>query len=229
MNDRVIGIIGGMGPEATADLYMKIIKATKVEKDQDHFRVVIDGNPKIPDRTEAILGDGESPLEEIIKTGKSLEKLGVDLCCIPCITTHYFIEEIQKELPFKIVNALEELDIYLKENYPDVTSIGVLATTGTMKTRIFNKYLSDFNIIYPTEETQKEKVMESIYGDKGIKRGYLVGKPLNYLQEASKELIDKGAEVIIGGCTEITLSLKPEHIDKPLIDPMEIVAKRVVR
>lgn len=229
MNDRVIGIIGGMGPEATADLYMKIIKATKVENDQDHFRVIIDSNPKIPDRTAAILRNGESPVEAMIQTGKNLEKLGADICCIPCITAHYFIEELQKELSVKIVNALEEVNIYLKENYPKIKNVGILATMGSVKTEIFKKYLPDFNIIYPSAETQSEKVMEAIYGCEGIKRGYLEGKPLNYLREASNELIDKGADVIIGGCTEITLALKAEHINKPLIDPMNIVAKRVVR
>ena len=149
MNDRVIGIIGGMGPEATADLYMKIIKATKVENDQDHFRVIIDSNPKIPDRTEAILRNGESPVETMIQTGKNLEKLGADICCIPCITAHYFIEELQKELSVKIVNALEEVNIYLKENYPKLENVGILATMGSVKTEIFKKYLPDFNIIYP--------------------------------------------------------------------------------
>lgn len=229
MKSRVIGIIGGMGPEATVDLYMKIIKETKVEKEQDHFRVIIDSNPKIPDRTKAILGDGESPLNAMLEMGKGLEKLGVDLCCIPCITAHYFIEELQEKLSFKILNALEEVNIYLKENHPKVKDIGILATMGTISTQMFNKYLPDFNIIYPDEKTQKEKVMEAIYGVEGIKRGYLEGKPLIYLQEAARELIEKGAEIIIGGCTEVTLILKTNHIDRLLIDPMDILAKKLVR
>lgn len=229
MNNNIIGILGGMGPEATMDLYLKIIKATVVEKDQDHFRVIIDSNPKIPDRTDAIIGNGKSPLDAMIETGKNLEKLNVELCCIPCITAHYFIDELQKELSFKILNAIEEVNNHLKENYPNVKNIGVLATIGTIKAQLFERYLPDFNIIYPSDKTQKEKVMESIYGMEGIKVGHLEGKPLQNLQEAARELIDKNAEIIIGGCTEITLVLKSEHIDKPLIDPMDLLAKRVVR
>lgn len=229
MNDKIIGIIGGMGPEATAELYMKIIKATKVNRDQDHFRVIIDSNPKIPDRTQAILNNGESPVEAIVETAKNLEKSGVDIGCLPCITSHYFIEEIQKQIAFKILNALEELNIYLKDNYPQVKNIGILATTGTIKTNLFNKYLLDFNIVYVDSTTQSEKVMDAIYGEGGIKRGNTKGKPLKLLTEASQELVDKGAEIIIAGCTEITLALKPHNINKPLIDPMDVVAESIVK
>lgn len=229
MNDKIIGIIGGMGPEATAELYMKIIKATKVNRDQDHFRVIIDSNPKIPDRTQAILNNGESPVEAIVETAKNLEKLGVNIGCLPCITSHYFIEEIQKQVSFKILNALEELNIYLKDNYPQVKNIGILATTGTIKTNLFNKYLPDFNIVYVDSTTQSEKVMEAIYGEGSIKRGNTEGKPLKLLIEASQELVDKGAEIIVAGCTEITLALKSHNINNPLVDPMDVVAESIVK
>ena len=229
MNDKIIGIIGGMGPEATADLYMKIIKETKVKEEQEHFRVIIDSNPKIPDRTRAILEKGESPVNAIVETANNLGKAGVDIGCMPCITAHYFFDEVQSQVPFKIINALEELSLYLKNNYPNIKNIGILATTGTVKTGLFNKYLTDFNIIYPDEDTQSKKVMEAIYGESGIKKGNTGKENLNLLVEATEELVDKGAKLIIGGCTEITLVLKPYNIDKPLIDPMDVVAKSIVR
>lgn len=227
MNDKVIGIIGGMGPEATADFYIKIIKATKAKKDQEHFRVIIDSNAKIPDRTEAILGTGESPVKAMIQTGKNLELLGVDVACIPCITSHYFLEEVQKELSYPILNALEEVGRHIKNKYSEVTKIGVLATTGTIKTGLFEKYMPEFTILYPNEISQTEKVMKAIYGKNGIKCGNTEGEPLNLLKEAGYELIDKGAELLISGCTEIILALKPSYISKPLIDPMEVVANVV--
>lgn len=229
MNDKIIGIIGGMGPEATADLYMKIIKETKVKEEQEHFRVIIDSNTKIPDRTRAILEKGESPVNAIVETANTLGKAGVDIGCMPCITAHYFFDEVQSQVPFKIINALEELNLYLKNNYPNIKNIGILATTGTVKTGLFNKYLTDFNIIYPDEDTQSKKVMEAIYGESGIKKGNTGKENLNLLVEATEELVDKGAKLIIGGCTEITLVLKPYNIDKPLIDPMDVVAKSIVR
>ena len=96
MVEKIIGIIGGMGPEATADLYLRIIRATPVEKDQDHYRVIIDSNPKIPDRTPAIIGDGENPLPLMAETAKNVEKAGADFLIMPCNTAHYFYIQRQE-------------------------------------------------------------------------------------------------------------------------------------
>lgn len=228
MNDKVIGIIGGMGPEATADLFMKIIQKTKVNNDQEHFRVIIDNNPKIPDRTKAILYGGENPLDELIKTAKTLELAGVDVACIPCMTSHYFINELQKHVKYQILNAFEVLKEYIKINYPNIKKVGVLATTGTVKTKIFEQYINFTSIVYPSEYTQNDKVMEAIYGEFGIKRGVRNEIPLKLLQDATNELLSIGAELIILGCTEIGLVLKQEHVNVPIVDPMDILASKIV-
>jgi aspartate racemase len=228
MNSKVIGIIGGMGPQATADLYLKIIKETKASIDQEHFHVIIDSNPKIPDRTKAILYNEESPFDAIVEMGKKLEVLGVDIGCIPCITSHYYIDEIQKQLAYPLLNAMEETQKYIKCTYPAIKNIGVLATTGTIKARLFEKYFSDINIIYPSDLVQQKNVMEAIYGDNGIKSGNIGEYPYGLLKKTADMLIERGADVILLGCTEIGLSLKSSSISKPLVDPMQIIAKLVV-
>ncbi len=225
MNDKIIGIIGGMGPEATADFYMKIIKETKIKKDQDHFHVIIDSNVKIPDRTRAILYGEESPVPEIIKTAKRLEQLGVDVACIPCLTSHYFIKEIQASVSYPIMNILEETQNFIEKNFSQVKKIGILATTGTVKTKLFDQYFNKNLIIYPKDHIQEQKVMEAIYGEKGIKSGYLEGKPVGYLIEACEHLVDQGAELLILGCTEIGLALKQQHVSILMIDPLDLMAK----
>ncbi|WP_130805361.1 aspartate/glutamate racemase family protein [Senegalia massiliensis] len=229
MNDKVIGILGGMGPEATADLFIKIIKATKVNSDQDHFRVIIDNNPKIPDRTKYILGLGENPVQALIQTGRNLEKSGVDIACIPCITAHYFIEEVQSNLKIPILNCLEQTNKYIKQNYPNIKTIGVLSTTGTINIKLFEKYIKNINLIYPDKNIQKYNVMEAIYGEKGIKSGNIDKYPLNLLLQASEQLIKNGAEILISGCTEINLVLKTSHISIPLLDPMQILADDIIK
>ena len=88
MTEEVVGILGGMGPEATIDLFTKIVKGSKVKKDQDHLRILIYNNSKIPDRTLAIKGKGPSPLPGLIQSAKVLEKAGADFVLIPCITAH---------------------------------------------------------------------------------------------------------------------------------------------
>ena len=230
MREKILGIIGGMGPEASALLYMKMIKATKVKKDQEHFRIIIDSNPKIPDRTRAILGLGESPVPYIINTAKNLEKMGVEIACSPCMTSHYFFDEIQAGVEMKIMNALEELNSYLKENYKGIRNIGVLATTGTRNTKIFDKYLKDMSIIYPDDRYQDDYVMEAIYGEgTGIKSGVTEGRPVELLKEAGEHLIGKGAEVVILGCTEIGLVLRKDSLSKPSVDPMDVMAEAMVK
>ncbi|MBA2174981.1 amino acid racemase [Halobacillus locisalis] len=229
MNDKIIGILGGMGPEATAECYLKIIRATNASKDQEHFRVIIDSNSKIPDRTEAISGRGPNPVPEMVHAAKNLEKLDVDVACIPCMTAHYFIDDVQREVNVPLLNAFLETKKFIQDVHPKASKIGVLATTGTLESGLFEKYLDNMDVIYPTPFTQQEKVMKAIYGEEGIKSGNTDGEPLHLLQEAAQELIENGAEVIISGCTEIGLVLKPYHVKTPLIDPMEVVAHAVVK
>lgn len=229
MNNKIIGIIGGMGPEATALFYSKIIKATKAKVDQDHFRVIIDSNPKIPDRTSAILRNGGSPVSAIVETGKNLETLHVEVICIPCITSHFFIEEIQSELDVPVLNALEVLYKYIKNNYPQVKSIGILATTGTIKTGLFNKYFPDFDILYPDTNSQNNFVMEAIYGVHGIKAGSIDDYPIDLLKKAGADLVNSGAQILIAGCTEIGIVLNSKHVEVPLIDPMDVLAESVTK
>jgi len=228
VNDKIIGIIGGMGPEATADLYLKIIKNTKAKKDQDHFRVIIDSNVKIPDRTQAILHKGEDPTPVLIETAKNLEKLSVDVACIPCITAHYFYEVVQESVNYKIINIIEELVKYIKKNYPTIKKVGVLSTTGTIKTKLFNQYLKDYLIVYPTEKIQEKNVMEAIYGEEGIKSG---GKPefaKKLLVEAGEKVIERGAEVVIAGCTEIGLVLSEDSFEVETLDLLEIASSALI-
>jgi len=224
VNDKKIGIIGGMGPEATADLYLKIIKNTEAKKDQDHFRVIIDSNVKIPDRTQAILHNGEDPTPALIETAKNLEKLSVDVACIPCITAHYFYETIQKSVNYKIINIIEELVKYIKKNYPNIKKVGVLSTTGTIKTKLFNQYLKDYSVVYPTEAVQEKNVMEAIYGENGIKSGGNPEFAKRLLVEAGESIIDRGAEVVVEGCTEIGLVLSKDSFDVETLDLLEIAS-----
>lgn len=228
MNEKILGIIGGMGPEATVSFYSRIIKMTTVRKDQDHFRVVIDSNSKIPDRTDAILNDGPTPLPALIETAENVRKMGAVVAGIPCITAHYYLDELRSNTDLKILSAIEVLEDKIKKLYPNVKSIGVLATTGTVKSKLFNKQLKDHDILYPSDDSQKKKVMEAIYGQEGIKKIGINKKSLNLLIAAGNELIDDGAEIIIAGCTEIGVILNADHVNCPFLDPMDVLAEYMI-
>lgn len=223
---KVIGILGGMGPEATADLFMRIIKATPAKRDQDHLRVIIDCNPKIPDRTAAILGGGSSPLPEMIKTARNLEKAGVDFIIIPCNTAHFYYEELRKSVKVPILNMVELTAQTIRERFPNVKKVGLIGTTGTVKARIYDQALEKdgVEVIYPSEGLQ-DQVMMAIYDN--IKAGRpLEGKRI--IVRVANHLIEEGAKIIICGCTEVSLVLKGEDVPVPIIDPLQILAEKAV-
>jgi len=227
MPEKIIGILGGMGPEATIDLFYKIIKFNPAEKDQDHLRIIIDNNPKIPDRTAAILGKGEDPLPALQETAQNLEKAGADFIVIPCNTAHYFLSSIQESVNIPVLNMIEETAKETKKRIPQIKKVGLLASIGVYKSEIYHQHFKKFNIeVISPQEKDKEEIMKVIYT---IKAGDLSkGVKKNVLKIAQK-LIDKGAEAIIAGCTEIPLILKEGDVSVPLIDPTQILARIAVQ
>ena len=227
MPEKIIGILGGMGPEATIDLFYKIIKSTPAEKDQDHLRIIIDNNPKIPDRTAAILGKGKDPLPALQEAARNLEKAGADFIIISCNTAHYFLPLIQESVKIPILNMIEEAAKETQQRIPQIKKVGLLASIGIYKTEIYHQHFKKFNIeVTSPEEKDKEEVMKAIYA---VKAGNLSEGIKKSILKIAQELINKGAEVIIAGCTEIPLILKEGDVSVPIIDPTQILAKATVQ
>ena len=227
MPEKIIGILGGMGPEATIDLFYKIIKSTPAEKDQDHLRIIIDNNPKIPDRTAAILGKGKDPLPALQEAARNLEKAGADFIIIPCNTAHYFLPLIQESVKIPILNMIEEAAKETQQRIPQIKKVGLLASIGIYKTEIYHQHFKKFNIeVTSPEEKDKEEVMKAIYA---VKAGNLSEGIKKSILKIAQKSIDKGAEAIISGCTEIPLILKEGDVSVPIIDPTQILAKAAVQ
>lgn len=220
---KIVGIIGGMGPAATALLFQKLIDYTDAAVDSEHIHIVIDNNTKIPDRTAAILNGDNTPAVCICESGKKLEALGAELLLIPCNTSHYFYSYIQERMDVPVVNMIAETaKECLKRGY---TKAGVLATTGTRNTRTYDRELGKFGVetVYPSEEGQKA-VMEIIYGQ--VK----AGKPVD--ASIVREYLDKmaadGAQAFILGCTELPFAFKDGDFGYHFLDSLDILAKRAV-
>lgn len=227
MPEKIIGILGGMGPEATIDLFYKIIKSTPAGKDQEHLRIIIDNNPKIPDRTAAILGKGEDPLPALQETARNLEKAGADFIIIPCNTAHYFLPLIQESVKIPILNMIEETAKETRKRIPQIQKVGLLASIGIYETEIYHQQFKKINIeVISPEEKDKEEVMKAIYA---VKAGNLSEWIKKSILKIAQKLIDKGAEVIIAGCTEIPLILKEGDVSVLLIDPTQVLAKAAVQ
>lgn len=220
---KVVGIIGGMGPGATALLFQKLIDYTDAKSDSEHMRIIIDNNTSIPDRTTAILNGKNTPAIHILESGKKLEQCGVELILIPCNTSHYFYSYIQERLNVPVVNMIKETaKECLEKGYHKV---GILSTTGTRNTRIYDKELEKhgISVVYPDDEGQK-KVMEIIYDQ--VK----AGKPgdASIIKETLKNMEEQGTQAFILACTELPMVIKDGDYGYCFIDSLDVLAKRAV-
>lgn len=223
---KTIGIIGGMGPLATADLYLKITNMTEAAKDQDHVHIVIDSNPKIPDRTAYILGEGESPLPEIVRSIRRLEAAGCDFLIMPCNTAHHIIEEIKATTKIPFINMMEETVRFVAKTYPGRT-VGILATDGTCRSGTYEKYFDKIGIRVVKPHRHQADVMDLIY--QGVKTGDL-DRSLDGVRSAIEEMKEMGATVFILGCTELSaVSNRIRTLGETFVDPLEVLALESIR
>ena len=224
---KTIGILGGMGPLATADLYRKIIEQTKADRDNDHIRVYIDGNAAIPDRTAAILHGGEDPVPEMLSALRHLEACGADCIIMPCNTAHYFLPRLQKETSIPILNMQKITAKVCRERFPGKTA-AILATDGTILSGLFDRALDADGVrwLHPAEEEQKT-LMHLIYDV--VK----ASKPMEPVRESWERVLDtlrrQGADLFILGCTELPVLSGALRSKGPFLDPTEELAKEAIR
>jgi aspartate racemase len=225
---EIIGILGGMGPAATADFYSKLVSMTPVHSDQDHLRTVIWSDPTIPDRTEALLGLGPDPTPWLLHGCRVLRKAGATVIAIPCNTAHAFVPRIADRVGLPIIHMIDEVARHLVTLDPPVRTAGLLATTGTVRAGLYRQWLGPvgIDILLPDPASQDEEVMAAIRAVKAGERGVAAAEPL---RRAAMRLVDRGAQAIIAGCTEIPLGLASGAIPVPLLDPAVVLAQALIR
>lgn len=221
---KTLGVIGGMGPAATAYFMDLVVRMTKAETDQEHLDMMVCHIPSIPDRTGYILDHRkDNPLPTIIDYGRKLGVLGAGAVAIPCITAHYFYDTLCREVPVPIVNAVEATATHLKRH--GIRRVGVMATSGTLHAGVFQKELErqGLEAVLPLAQRQQD-VMDLIYKD--IKSG----RPGNMERfcRVTEELRSRGAEVIILGCTELSIIKRDAPIGAGFIDTLEVLAKESI-
>jgi aspartate racemase len=227
---ETIGVLGGMGPEAGAYFLGRIIAACAARRDQDHPPVVLYSLPQVPDRTPAILGGGPSPVPAILRGLRALEKAGADFAVIPCVSAHFFLPRITPRSPLPLISLIDASLAAARKTRPVPRKIGLVATTGTVRSGIVSRAFeaAGIEVIVPGAQGQR-RVMTAIYGKKGIKAGVTSGPPREAILAVARELVRLGAGAILAGCTEVPLVLRPGDLRVPLIDPLEAGAREAVR
>lgn len=225
LNDKkVLGVIGGLGPIATAYFMELIIRMTDARIDQEHLDMVIYNFPSIPDRTGFILGTSQdSPLPGMIQVAQTLDRQNVGVIAIPCMTGHYFYNQLQESVHTPIVNGIGETARILKEN--GIHKAGIMATDGSIFANLFQKELLNAGIspVIPSDDSQK-KVMHLIYDN--IKAN--LPPDMSMFRAVSRELRENGAKAIILGCTELSLIKRDYSIGPGYLDAMEVLAQQSI-
>ena len=225
MDKKVIGILGGMGPLATADLFQKITLHTVASCDQEHPRVCIDSNTNIADRTAALLHGGADPRGEMIKSAQRLESIGADLLIMPCNTAHNFYDDVAASVKIPVLHMIALTRDALKEK--GVKCAGLMATDGTVQTGIYQRTFdgSGIDLLVPEAEDQAA-VMDIIYN--GVKAGDM-NHDVTAFRRTCENLIARGAEVLILGCTELPPAFDIYRLTYPNIDPTLELALGAIR
>ena len=224
MNKKVLGVIGGLGPVATANFIELAATMTDADTDQGHMEMIVYNAPSIPDRTGYILDNSKpSPLAPMADIGQKLVAQGAGCIAIPCMTAHYFYEQLTQRIPVPIIHALEETVLHLQKN--GVHRVGIMATDGTIASRIFHRVLEKHGMtpITPEEAGQKD-MMRLIYGS--IKAG--LPPEMDRFYRTRDALMHSGAEAIILGCTELSLIKRDHPIGPGFINTLEVLAQQAV-
>jgi len=227
MNEKAIGILGGMGPLATVDLFKKIVLTTKASCDEDHVRVYIDNNAPMPDRATAILHGGESPLPAMFDSISKLEACGSSCIVMPCNTAHYFLPELRAHATVPFLSILDTTAEYCEEVLPGKTAF-ILGTPITIDMHLYDDALSARGIKYltPGEEGMK-RLVRIIYD--------LVkaGRPIEECREDMEALIAegkaRGADYFILGCTELPIVTEGLGMQEVFVDATYTLARAAIR
>lgn len=254
----IIALIGGAGPDAAVDMQKKLLRAMKtklnISCDQDHYRIIVDNNTNLPNRDQALLLGGPSPLLAYIDSAKKLEAIGGDILIISCNAAHAYFDDIQQETTMRMINMIEETTSLMHHTYNKIKKVGLLSTTATLQTGLYHKAFARYNIeVVSPDKKYQNNIAQAVYG---IKAGFIDGTqslnsssrnklyniyknvseiktpkdvqlPRDLLYGAVKDFLQREIEAVVLGCTEIPLVLKHVH-GCVLIDPTEATANAAV-
>jgi aspartate racemase len=208
----MLGVIGGMGPAATADFFAKLIEETPAAGDEDHIPTLIVSDPRLPGRPAAILGDGPSPLPALLAVRDKLLAGGATMLAMPCNTAHYWYDDLVRDCPVPFVSIVEASCDEARRAAGPGSRIGLIATRATLASGIFDRRLQagGHPVVLPGEDELAATILPSI---RMVKEGQ-AGQAGRVLAPAVQALLDRGASRVILACTETPVAL--DAIGSPL-------------
>jgi aspartate racemase len=224
--DNVVGVIGGMGPDATVDFMSRVLRETPAEVDQDHVRMVVEHNPRIPSRQSAMRGDGENPGPVIAAMAVRLEAAGADFLVMPCNAAHAWQSDIEAATDIPFVSIIDESVRSALNRSGDESAVGLMTTPGCFAAGLYQQALMDAG--RPVVIQTPEELAETMSLVERIKGGDQSEKVAAALQKLAARLIERGAKVMIAACTELPLVLNESMFDVAFVSSTDVLAKETV-
>ena len=206
-----------MGPAATIEFFRRLVAATPAAIDQAHLRILIDNNPRVPDRTAAIFGDGEDPSESLAEMAQGLERAGADFVTMPCNTGHAFVGAIRRAVGIPFIHMIEET-VYVLPTTP----VGLLATTGTVRSQLYATACEERGIELVLPDDDDQRLVMDIIGR--VKAGGSGDSVRAHASAIVDRLAARGAAAVIAGCTEISL-IPGAEMSIPWIDALDCLVE----
>ena len=228
-NDHpVVGVIGGMGPDATVDLMKRVICATPAKDDADHIHLLVDNNPKVPSRIAALVeGHGESPAPVLVQMAQNLERAGADLLAIPCNTAHAYLDHIRGAVAIPVLDMIQMTADRLTELSSQPETVGVIASSAVLKAELYGKALKarGLDVVLPTVADQ-DAVMTLI---KKVKSRQVSMEDHQRFGDIANCLVEDGAQAIAVACTDLSVMGQDSLISNvPLIDALDVLTEAIV-
>ena len=226
-SSKTVGVIGGMGPEATVEFMARVVANTDARVDQDHIRMIVEHNPHIPSRQRAINGNGESPGPEIARSAQRLESARADFLVMPCNLAHAWQTDIVAACRVPFLSIVDVAVQAAASASASGEAVGLLTTPGCSNARLYQDAL--IGIHRPVIEHSIEELAETMAWVERIKGGDKSPAVADGLRVLANQLIDRGAMVLIAACTEFPLVLEPGMFERPFISTTEALATATVK
>lgn len=223
-----VGVIGGVGPLATAYFLTKVVALTAAERDQDHVDMVVLQHAGIPDRTAYVLGDSpDDPGPVMAADARSLERLGVAFVVVPCNTAHVFTDQVVGAVTVPVLSIVDETVDEALARVPDLHRVGLLATSGTVRAGVYQRALESrgMECLLP-DDADQATVMQIIYEQ--VKAGRPVD--IGAFHGVVARLRSRGAQAVVLGCTELSVVADDFALldDPTLVDSLDVLARRTI-
>ncbi len=225
--EKTVGVIGGMGPEATVEFMRRLIVAVPAKDDADHLHVIADNNPKIPSRIKALIEKtGEDPTPVLIGMAQRLQASGADFLTIPCNTAHYYLPAIAKAVTIPVLDVVDLTIAKLNALDPRPARIGMLASTAVRLVGLFESRFATTGLttVFPDEETES-RLLDII---RAVKAAHITPSHQRTYEAIAKRLAEDGADAFLVACTELSLLPKPDVIP-PVLDTLDVLVEATIQ